>query len=134
MGITRSAKTLCCAKPAGFPYRLSALVVGHEQAWSSALPHNQLARLQRRLQRSVLLFWLGPKMEWVSVPSGWLGRLKTFSLRHPGLPDTECAVWPAVEPDSGLAASLLRLAHLDRPALDYNTLCWRQKGLAVAIP
>lgn len=39
-----------------------------------------------------------------------------------------------LRPTAGMAASLLRLAGLDRPVPDYSTLCRREKTLKVQIP
>ena len=57
------------------------LVAGHDQACAADLPHDELARLQRRSEAAWLgsLIWFDPEMEWVAAPSGKRGRPATFS-------------------------------------------------------
>jgi hypothetical protein len=63
------------------PCRLGRLGGGHEQAYPSDLPHDQLARHQRGPEGARLgsRIWFDPEMEWLAAPSGRRGRPATFS-------------------------------------------------------
>ena len=86
-------------------------------------------------QRGSLLIWFDPEMEWRAAPSGRRGRPARFS----DAAIQTCLMLKALfglplRQVTELVASLLRLAKLDWPVLDFSTLCRRQKGLIVQIP
>jgi IS5 family transposase len=85
-------------------------------------------------QRGSLEIWFDPGMDWLSAPRGRPGRPMRFSNSAIELCLTLKVLFNLpLRQATGLVASLLKLANLDRPVPDYTTLCRRQKTLDVAL-
>ena len=79
-------------------------------------------------QRGSLRIWFDPGMEWLAAPSGRRGRPATFS----DAAIQTCLMLRALfglplRQKSGMVASLLKLAKLHGPVLDYST-CAGDRG------
>lgn len=85
-----------------------------------------------REHRGSMLILIDPEMQWIAEPLGKMGRRTVFSdvaiqlclsVKVPFKLPLRQAV--------GMVRALLKLAGLDWPVPDYNTLCRHQKTLAV---
>jgi hypothetical protein len=80
------------------------------------------------------MVWLDPKLKWQAAPSGRAGRPAVFSdAAIQFFLTLKCMFGLGLRQATGLAESLLKLAHLDWNVPDYSTLSRRQKTLSVAI-
>ena len=85
--------------------------------------------------RGSLLIWLDREMVWLAPHDGSPGRPAVFSDAAIQFCLTIKVLFKlALRQATGMVASLLRMADLDRAVPDYTTLCRRQKTLAVQIP
>lgn len=74
-------------------------------------------------------------IHWHDAPRGKHGRIPTFSNTAIQFCMTiKCMFNLALRQAVGMVQSLLKLAGLDWPTLDYSTVCRRQKSLQVVIP
>lgn len=86
-------------------------------------------------KRGSLLVWLDKDMTWLAPHEGRPGRPPIFSdAAIQFCLSIKVLFRLPLRQAAGMAASLVRLAGLDWPVLDYSTLCRRQKTLAVQIP
>jgi len=86
-------------------------------------------------RRGSLTIWFDPEMTWGATPSGKRGRSRTFSdTAIQTRLTTKVLFGMALRQTACFVESLLRLAGLDWKVPDFNTICRRQKTLAVDIP
>lgn len=78
-------------------------------------------------KRGALLIWLDKEMTRIAPHEGRPCRPAMFF-------DTAVLFKLSLRQTTGMVASLLKLANLDRAVTDYTTLCRRQKTLSVQIP
>lgn len=84
--------------------------------------------------RGSLMVWLDADLQWKAPASGRSGRPAVFSDAAIQFCLTlKCMFGLGLRQATGLAESLLKLAHLDWAVPDYSTLSRRQKTLSVAI-
>jgi len=97
-------------------------VVGDEQARPSDLPHDRLARLQRRAETArIAVDLFDPQMEWLAAPRGRRGRPATFSDAAIQTCLTLKALFGlALRQTEGLVTNLLKLAGLALPVPDFE--------------
>jgi len=82
-----------------------------------------------------LLIWLDKEMIWLASHDGSSGRPVVFSDAALQFSLTIKVLFKLpLRQATGMVASLLKMASLDRAVPDYTTLCRRQKTLAVQIP
>ena len=86
-------------------------------------------------QRGSLQIWFDPGMQWLCAPTGKRGRQPVFS----GAAIQACLMLKGVfklplRQTTGMVASLFKMAGLDWPVPDFNTMSRRQKILLVEIP
>lgn len=85
-------------------------------------------------RRGSLMVWLDADLQWQAPASGRSGRPAVFSDAAIQFCLTlKCMFGLGLRQATGLAESLLKLAHLDWAVPDYSTLSRRQKTLSVAI-
>ena len=83
-------------------------------------------------QRGSLDVWFDPEMDWFAPANGRSGRPLRFSAEAIEFCLTLKGLFQLpLRQVTGLVASVLRMAGLDWPVLDYTTLCRRQKTLLV---
>ena len=83
-------------------------------------------------QRGSLDVWFDPEMDWFAPADGRSGRPLRFSAEAIEFCLTLKGLFQLpLRQVTGLVASVLRMAGLDWPVLDYTTLCRRQKTLLV---
>jgi hypothetical protein len=86
-------------------------------------------------KRGSLLIWLDKEMAWHAPHDGRPGRPPVFSNAAIQFCLSIKVLFKLpLRQTTGMVASLLQLAGLDWPVLDYSTLCRRQKTLQVQIP
>jgi hypothetical protein len=86
-------------------------------------------------KRGSLLIWVDREMAWLAPHEGLPGRPPVFSdAAIQFCLSVKVLFKLPLRQTAGMVASLLRLAGLDWPVLDFSTLCRRQKTLAVQIP
>ena len=86
-------------------------------------------------KRGSLLIWLDKDMTWLAPPDGSPGRPAVFSDAAIQFCRTIKVLFRLpLRQTTGMVASLLKLANLNRSVPDDTTLCRRQKTLAVQIP
>lgn len=80
------------------------------------------------------MVWLDADLQWQAPASGRSGRPAVFNDAAIQFCLTlKCMFGLGLRQATGLAASLIKLAHLDWAVPDYSTLSRRQKTLSVAI-
>jgi len=85
-------------------------------------------------RRGSLMVWLDADLQWKAPASGRSGRPAVFSDAAIQFCLTlKCMFGLGLRQATGLAESLIKLAHLDWAVPDYSTLSRRQKTLSVAI-
>jgi hypothetical protein len=86
-------------------------------------------------KRGSLLIWLDNEMAWHATHEDRPGRPPVFSSAAIQFCLSIKVLFKLpLRQTAGMVASLLQLAGLDWPVLDYSTLCRRQKILKVQIP
>src|SRR6056297_2747632 len=90
------------------------------------------ASLRKRVS---LLIWVDKDMTWHAPRDGQPGRLPVFSdAAIQFCLSIKILFKLPLRQTAGMVASLLKLAGLDWPVLEFSTLCRRQKTLAVQVP
>ncbi len=86
-------------------------------------------------KRGSLTIWFDPDMVWTPPPSDKRGRQQSYSDAAIQVCLTMKSLFGlALRQTSGFVESLLQLISLDQGVPDFNTLCRRQKALAMDIP
>jgi hypothetical protein len=85
--------------------------------------------------RGSLAIWFDPETQWLAAPTGWRGRQPVFTDAAIQARLTLKALFGLpLRQTTGMVASHLELAGLDRPVPDFSSLCRRRKTLTVHIP
>ncbi len=86
-------------------------------------------------QRGSLPVWFDPNTVWHAGKAGKRGRPETFSdTAVQGCLTLKVLFGLPLRQTVGLVESLIRMAGLDWPMLDYSTLCRRQARIGVQVP